>query len=62
MTTGGLTSVFLALLVLLLPHADVETIVALIGVYALTFGSVMALTAVNVCATRSPSAHARPRI
>jgi uncharacterized membrane protein HdeD (DUF308 family) len=61
LTTGGLTSVFLAVLVLMLPHADLETVVALIGVYALTFGIVMALGAVNVTRARPRTAHAQPR-
>ena len=43
--TGGISSLFLALFILILPHADTARAFQLIGVYALVFGSVVFLAA-----------------
>ena len=42
---GGVSSVFLAVLIILLPHADRGAIVYLIGAYALVFGCAVTLAA-----------------
>jgi uncharacterized membrane protein HdeD (DUF308 family) len=62
LATGGFTSLFLALLVLMLPHADVETIARLMGAYALVFGVAMILATVGVDAGGPRTAPMRPRI
>jgi uncharacterized membrane protein HdeD (DUF308 family) len=43
--TGGLSSLFLAIMIALLPYADVARTVEIIGVYALVFGALMAAAA-----------------
>ena len=43
--TGGVCSLSLALLVLVLPHADIGPVATALGVYALLFGVVMFLAA-----------------
>jgi uncharacterized membrane protein HdeD (DUF308 family) len=45
--TGGVSSVFLALLVLMLPRADAAGVVPLIAAYALVFGVLVSLAAVG---------------
>jgi uncharacterized membrane protein HdeD (DUF308 family) len=43
--TGGACSLFLAVLVLILPHATIRPVVLALGTYALLFGAVMLLAA-----------------
>jgi uncharacterized membrane protein HdeD (DUF308 family) len=43
--TGGACSLFLAVLVLILPHATIRPVVLTLGTYALLFGAVMLLAA-----------------
>jgi uncharacterized membrane protein HdeD (DUF308 family) len=43
--TGGVSSLFLAVLLLMLPYAGVDRIVHVIGAYALVFGTVVTLAA-----------------
>jgi uncharacterized membrane protein HdeD (DUF308 family) len=45
---GGISSLFLAVLLLMLPYAGVDRIVQVIGVYALVFGTVVTLAALVV--------------
>jgi uncharacterized membrane protein HdeD (DUF308 family) len=45
--TGGASSLFLAILIVLLPHADLARIIGLIGIYALVFGALMLLAAIG---------------
>jgi uncharacterized membrane protein HdeD (DUF308 family) len=45
--TGGVCSLFLAVLVLILPHADLRPIVIALGTYALLFGVLVLLAAVR---------------
>jgi uncharacterized membrane protein HdeD (DUF308 family) len=45
--TGGVSSLFLAVLILVLPHADVASVATLIGAYALVFGVSLFLAAVR---------------
>jgi uncharacterized membrane protein HdeD (DUF308 family) len=45
--TAGASSMFLAFLILSLPHADVEEAVPIIGTYAIAFGAVVAAAAVR---------------
>ena len=62
LATGGVTSLFLAVLVLMLLHADVETIARLMGAYALLFGVATILATVQVDTAGPRTAEMRPRI
>ena len=59
--TAGLTSVFLALLLATLRHADIEIVARLMGGYALVFGFVMihATTRLPRGRRRAVGAHGR---
>ena len=59
--TGGLTSVSLAFLLLILPHADIELVARLLGGYALVFGFVMILATARLPGggRRAAGAHGR---
>jgi uncharacterized membrane protein HdeD (DUF308 family) len=46
LATGGVFSVFLAVIILILPHADEPPVVGALGVYALAFGALLAAAAV----------------
>jgi uncharacterized membrane protein HdeD (DUF308 family) len=48
LATGGVSSLFLALLILALPHGDRALVVRLLGAYALVFGVVFALAAIGL--------------
>jgi uncharacterized membrane protein HdeD (DUF308 family) len=56
--TGGVCSLSLALLVLVLPHADIGPVATALGVYALLFGVVMFLAALGF-RQRRVAIHAR---
>jgi uncharacterized membrane protein HdeD (DUF308 family) len=45
--TGGVSSVFLALLILMLPRADAASVVPLIAAYAFVFGVLVSLAAIR---------------
>jgi uncharacterized membrane protein HdeD (DUF308 family) len=45
---GGVASVFLAVLVLLLPHAVASEVARVLGVYALVFGTLISLAALRL--------------
>lgn len=61
LATGGLSSLFLAVLILLLPQAQ-GGVVALIGIYALVFGVVLSLVALRFRAARArPARLGAPR-
>lgn len=47
LATGGFSSLFLALLIVLLPHADVDLVVRIISAYAQVFGVVLLLAALG---------------
>ncbi len=55
LATGGLSSLFLAILILLLPQAQ-GGVVTLIGVYALVFGVLMSLAALRFRTVRARTA------
>ncbi len=48
LATGGLASLFLAVLVLILPHAVAEQVVWALGAYALVFGVLVSLAALRL--------------
>ncbi len=48
LATGGVFSLFLAALILLLPHASRPYIVCAVGVYALVFGAALVATAASL--------------
>jgi len=54
--TAGVTSVFLGGLILMLPHADGEGAVGLIGAYALLFGVLVSAAAMRFRAVRGDAA------
>lgn len=56
--TGGVSSLFLAVLLLMLPYAGVDRVVYVIGAYALVFGTVVTLAAFVVARDERPR---RPR-
>jgi uncharacterized membrane protein HdeD (DUF308 family) len=60
--TGGLTSLSLAILLLVLPHADIELVARLLGGYALVFGSLMILATVRLPRGRRRAAGAHGRV
>ena len=47
LATGGVSSLFLAVLVLLVPHADTDVVVRVIAAYAEVFGVVVLLASVH---------------
>ena len=47
LATGGLSSLFLAILILLLPHADADVVVRIIAAYAQVFGIVLLFAAIR---------------
>jgi hypothetical protein len=47
LVTGGFSSLFLATLILLLPHADLDVVVRIIAAYAQVFGIVMLVAAMR---------------
>jgi uncharacterized membrane protein HdeD (DUF308 family) len=51
--TGGVSSVFLALLILALPHAASNTVAAWLSAYAIVFGTVILLAALRFHAAHS---------
>jgi len=46
LATGGVFSLFLAVIILILPHASQPSVVGALGVYALAFGALLAAAAV----------------
>jgi uncharacterized membrane protein HdeD (DUF308 family) len=46
LATGGVFSLFLALLIIMVPHASQPEVVQALGVYALAFGALLAAAAV----------------
>jgi uncharacterized membrane protein HdeD (DUF308 family) len=48
LATGGVFSLFLGALILMLPHASQPYIVGALGVYALAFGAVLVATAASL--------------
>jgi len=48
LATGGVFSLFLALLILMLPHASQAYVVCALGVYALAFGALLVGAAVSL--------------
>ena len=56
--TAGVLSVFLAILVLMVPHADTARMVELIAAYAMGFGILLSAAAMRFDAPRAPG-HAR---
>jgi uncharacterized membrane protein HdeD (DUF308 family) len=60
LATAGVSSLFLAFLILLLRHADVERVVHVIAAYALVFGIVLLSTAMRVPG-RTAARHASMR-
>jgi uncharacterized membrane protein HdeD (DUF308 family) len=58
LATGGVSSLFLAVLVLLIPHADTDAVVRIIAAYAEVFGVVVLLASVHF--TRGAPAVRRP--
>jgi uncharacterized membrane protein HdeD (DUF308 family) len=61
LVTGGLSSLFLASLILLLPHADVDLFVRLISAYAQVFGIVMLVAAIRFPRDQAPPRYAESR-
>ena len=47
LTTGGASSLFLALLVFSLPHASLDVVATIVGAYAIVFGIAVLLAAVR---------------
>jgi uncharacterized membrane protein HdeD (DUF308 family) len=48
LATGGVFSLFLAVLILMLPHADQPSVARAVGVYALCFGALLAWAALSL--------------
>jgi uncharacterized membrane protein HdeD (DUF308 family) len=48
LATGGVFSLFLALLIIMLPHASQPYVVCALGIYALAFGALLAAAAVSL--------------
>jgi uncharacterized membrane protein HdeD (DUF308 family) len=46
--TGGMFSLFLAVLILLLPHAVEPSVASVVGVYALCFGALLVAAAISL--------------
>lgn len=57
--TGGLSSLFLAALILMVPHADTDFVVRVIAGYALAFGVLVTLAAARFPHRRTAAAAAR---
>jgi uncharacterized membrane protein HdeD (DUF308 family) len=52
LVTGGLSSLFLATLIVLLPHAQLDVVARIVAAYAQVFGVVMLVTAIRFSGDR----------
>jgi uncharacterized membrane protein HdeD (DUF308 family) len=59
--TGGLSSLFLATLILLLPHADIDLVVRIIAAYAQVFGIATLVAAMRFPRDREAGRYAASR-
>ena len=57
LVTGGLSSLFLATLILLLPHAEVDLVARIVAAYAQVFGVVMLVAASGFSGKRAAPRH-----
>jgi uncharacterized membrane protein HdeD (DUF308 family) len=58
LVTGGLSSLFLATLILLLPHAQLDLVTRLVATYAQVFGVVMLVAAIQFSGHRAAPRYA----
>jgi uncharacterized membrane protein HdeD (DUF308 family) len=61
LVTGGLSSLFLATLILLLPHADIDIVARIVAAYAQVFGVVLLVAAIGFSGDRAAPRYAQTR-